>query len=43
LIRKIARQPTVSISQPPSTGPKPAAIAPLAAQTPTARLRAAPS
>ena len=43
LIRKIARQPTVSISQPPSTGPIAAAIAPAGAQKPTARLRARPS
>ena len=42
-MRKIARQPTVSISQPPSTGPTAPAIAPAAAQKPTARLRAAPS
>ena len=43
LTRKIARQPTRSISQPPSTGPMAPAMALAAAQTPIARPRATPS
>jgi hypothetical protein len=42
LIRKMARQPTVSISQPPSTGPIAAIVAPTEAQMPIARPRASP-
>ena len=42
LIRKITRQPTVSISQPPSTGPSAPIAAPVAAQMPIARPLPAP-
>ena len=38
----MARQPTVSISQPPSTGPPAAITAPIEAQMPVARPRASP-
>ena len=42
LIAKIARQLTVSISQPPRRGPIAPAAAPTAAQVPMARPRASP-
>ncbi len=41
-MRKIARQPTVSTSQPPITGPSAPVIAPAAAQVPIARPRSSP-
>jgi hypothetical protein len=43
LIRKIARHPAASTSQPPSTGPIAPAIAPAAAHVPIARPRASPA
>src|SRR6516165_11800700 len=42
LRRKIERHPTPSISQPPTTGPIAPAMAPAAAQVPTARPLASP-
>ena len=41
-IRKIERHPTVSMSQPPSTGPTAPITAPMDAQMPIARPRASP-
>jgi hypothetical protein len=40
---KIARQPTVSISHPPTSGPIAAVIVVLAAQVPIARPRSSPN
>jgi hypothetical protein len=42
-MRKIARQPTASTSQPPRSGPSAPATELAAAQVPTARPRASPS